>query len=163
MKNCNYCGSKLDDSATFCSTCGKLVNDSQDNTTQQSTTEYVNPITEDKKSSLGRKILMDSIIGLALGIIALIIHTSFCSVFLMVDMFKDALCVMIISIPVNIVGTCFSRSARAKLKKYKSMYGQTSGPASVGNGLSIPANIINIVLLAFQAFMFVFACVMMNI
>ncbi len=163
MKNCNYCGSKLDDSATFCSTCGKLVNDSQDNLTKQSTTEYVNPITEDKKSSLGRKLLIDSIIGLVLSIVALIIHVSFCPMFLMMDMFGDAFGIMLVSIPVNIVGTCFSGSARAKLKKYKSMYGQTSGPASVGKGLSIPANIINIFLLAFQTFMFVFTCVMLNI
>lgn len=159
--NCQFCGFKLDDQAKFCPTCGKLVGSQPENASDQPKTEYTNPITDDKKSSLGRKLLIDSIVGLALGIVALTVFLTVCPILLAAEYFDAAHSVLMVSLPINIVGMCFSGSARAKLKKHRNLYGETSGPASVGKGISIPANIINVALMVIQALIFIFVCVML--
>ena len=158
---CKFCGNKLDDTATFCPNCGKLVEQVEDAISNEPQPEYQNPINEKKKSALGRQILANAIVGLVLGLLAFVLFSTFGTMLIATENFKAAFDFMVVSLPINIVGLCFTGSAKAKIKQFAKTYTNLNGAAKTGRGFSIPASIINIITVVFQALFFIFICVML--
>ncbi|MBQ7387617.1 MAG: zinc ribbon domain-containing protein [Clostridia bacterium] len=137
---CKYCGNELPEEANFCPKCGKTIENEAAHEEAPAQALNVTEIfgeeavlaaeRERARDELGGKILRNSIMGLA-----------FASSFIL-----------------SVVGLIFSIIARCQVKEYTRKYGETSGRASVGKGLSIGG-------LAFSIFamVYMFICVLYGV
>ena len=114
---CKHCGYQLPEDSNFCPNCGKITEEvkKEEEKVEVIDCTSVDPFLEEQRDELGGNILKFSILGMA-----------FC-----------------FFLPV--LGFIFALIARSKLKSYVNIFGETTGRASVGKGLSIPALIISIV------------------
>lgn len=117
---CKYCGNPLPENSNFCTACGKVTDDINEQINDQAQkTEIVDPDREDKNDR-GGSILKFAILGLAFS-------TTFW---------------------LSPLGLIFAIVSRIKVNSYIEMYGETEGRATVGNHLGRVAFIVNIVFCA---------------
>ena len=166
MMYCKHCGTELAEGATFCPTCGKLVADGQDPFATDVQVEYVDPFTDEikvesvppmdgaEKTSLASKLLKKAIVGLVMGVACFMMSTIFTDVLFSLEEFGIAALFNLIFLGVNIASLVITCQARRAMYEYTSKYGETSGKASVGKGLSIPALIVNLLALAYHVILF---------
>ena len=172
---CKYCGAELSQDAKFCRNCGKMVVDTIDPFAENpNVVEYTDPFTdeitlepvdaaaEQAKSNLGKKILTNAIVGLALGLATASIFVGMWAGFAEVEEYTGATICALLALVVNVVALCITGKARRGIKQYINLYGETNGKASVGKGLSIPANIVNIFLTVFDALILLASCSMIG-
>ena len=69
--NCKYCGNTLTEDAKFCPTCGKMVIDEQNITTEHVADEVVDPSIAAAKNYLAGKILSKAITSLVLSAVSI--------------------------------------------------------------------------------------------
>ena len=132
---CKFCGSEFDQSTDFCPTCGKFVSESKQSEDNQSTgavscAESIEDI-EKKKDSLGKSILIFSILGLVFGYTGVL----------------------------PFLGIIFAMIARSNLKKYSTNFGETTGCATVGKHLSLAAMITSVIATVMAFFSFIFGII----
>ena len=114
---CKYCGNPLPENSNFCTVCGKITDDINEQINDKAQkTETVDPDREDK-SDRGGSILKFAILGLAFS-------TTFW---------------------LSPLGLIFAIVSRIKVNSYIEMYGDTEGRATVGKHLGKVALILNIV------------------
>ena len=117
---CKYCGNPLPENSNFCTVCGKITDDINEQINDQAPkTEIVDPDREDKNDR-GGSILKFAILGLV-----------FSTTFWM-----------------SPLGLIFAIVSRIKVNSYIDTYGETEGRATVGNHLGRVAFIVNIVFCA---------------
>lgn len=138
---CKYCGNKLDDQATFCSKCGKRVVEEVSLFEEE---KVKNPQVEQHKSQLGGSILGFAITGMAFAVFAALLFLVGIDIAWLIDAEEIAF-YFILTIPFPALGWIFSGIARAKVRQYKAVFGETEGKATVGKNIALPAFIINIV------------------
>ena len=114
---CKHCGYQLPEDSNFCPNCGKITEEvkKEEEKVEVIDCTSVDPFLEEQRDEHGGKILKFSILGMAFGFF------------------------------LPVLGFIFALIARSKLKSYVNIFGETTGRASVGKGLSIPALIISIV------------------
>ena len=114
---CKHCGYQLPEDSNFCPNCGKITEEVKKEEEKVEVIDYtsVDHFPEEQRDELGGNILKFSILGMAFGFF------------------------------LPVLGFIFALIARSKLKSYVNIFGETTGRASVGKGLSIPALIISIV------------------
>ena len=129
---CKSCGNFLPDNAKYCPVCGK-INESvvSEENVKNAEYDYLNDIVvptgaetapeDPQKSEDAGSILKFAILGLAFGCTGLL----------------------------SLLGLIFSYIARGKIKRFVEKYGETSGKASVGKGLSIGGVIVSWFMLVF--------------
>ena len=100
MMYCKHCGTELAEGATFCPTCGKLVEDGQDPFATDVQVEYVDPFTDEikvesvppmdgaEKTSLASKLLKKAIVGLVMGVACFMMSTIFTDVLFSLEEFE---------------------------------------------------------------------------
>ena len=125
---CKFCGNELPNDANFCTKCGKVVIQEENESVESLITEFPDEqepsvIEDPEKDELGGKILKFSILGLAFA----------CSFFL------------------SLLGLIFSIISKSLVNNYKEMYGETEGRATVGKHLGIAGLIASIVMLVLFA------------
>ncbi len=118
---CKHCGYQLPEDSNFCPNCGKITEEvkKEEEKVEVIDCTSVDPFLEEQRDELGGKILKFSILGLAF------------SFFL------------------PILGFIFTLIAKAKIRSYVNLFGETQGRASVGKGLSIGGLISSIVFFVF--------------
>ncbi len=141
---CKYCGNKLDNNATFCSTCGKRVADNVEFFEEQ---PIESPQQKELKSELGSKILGFGIAGIVLTFISLIVFLVFLELVFFLET-DEALVFLFFVILSPILGLIFSSISRKTATTFKDSFGETEGKATVGKNIALPALIINIIILS---------------
>lgn len=139
---CKYCGNKLDDQATFCSKCGKRVVEEVSLFEEE---KVENPQVEQHKSQLGGSILGFAITGMVFAFISLMAFLIALEVFALTLGDDEFAALYFVFCAFPILGWIFSGLARAKVRQYKAVFGETEGKATVGKNIALPAFIINIV------------------
>lgn len=134
---CKHCGNRLPDGANFCSECGRVTDEANNNTNQTNNQNYgyetVDPFSnndqrdEEEKNSLANGILTQ-------GILSLAFMSTFCLSFL---------------------GIIFGAIGKAKANAYRARYGETEGKATVGKHLSTAGLISSIVVTAIFVLYFI--------
>ena len=129
---CKHCGNNLPDGANFCSACGRLNDDGNQNSANQNFGyQPVDPFANNRandaeKNELGKSILTQ-------GILSLVFMSTFCLSFL---------------------GIIFGAIGKGRANAYIARYGETEGKATVGKHLSTAGLITSIIVTAI-AFLYV--------
>jgi hypothetical protein len=137
---CKYCGNKLDEQATFCSKCGKRVEEEIDAFDQP---VFKNTEEEDQKSKLGSPILGFGITSMIFAFISFILSS--CALSIAAIAFEGIIIYSALTVMFPILGVIFAAESRSRAKEYKMVFGETNGKATVGKNIALPALIINIV------------------
>lgn len=130
---CKHCGNSLPDGANFCSVCGRLNEDGNQNSSNQNygyqpVDPFANNHANDaEKNELGKSILTQ-------GILSLAFMSTFCLSFL---------------------GIIFGAIGKGKANAYIARYGETEGKATVGKHLSTAGLISSIVVTAIFVLYFI--------
>ena len=152
--NCKYCGNTLTDDAKFCPTCGKMVIDEQNITTEHVADEVVDPSVAAAKNYLAGQILSKAITSLVLSAVSI----TFSMFMFVIAGVMESVGVLVIGtfigLALNIFGLGVKNKAKANASVFASKYGETTGKAKIGKILCIPATILNIILLVYHAMMF---------
>ena len=125
---CKYCGHELPDESNFCTMCGRVVDDANNKDWTDAVDDAAfreeapwKKANEEAKGSLATKILTFGILGLAFGMTGWL----------------------------ALLGIIFSSISKRAIRKYNEMFGETTGRASVGRGLSTAGLVISIVATVF--------------
>lgn len=116
---CKYCGNPLQENSNFCTVCGKVTDDINENNSKSYDNDTVDPDRADKSDRSG-SILKFAILGLA-----------FSATFWL-----------------SPLGLIFAIVSRIRANSYIDRYGDTEGRATVGKHLGKAALIVNIVFCA---------------
>lgn len=122
---CKHCGNQLDNDASFCPNCGKVIgNGSYEEPAYTNPAPAYKAVVDEQKERLGGAVLKNAILGMAFA----------CTFFF------------------SWLGLIFSIKSRSNLTTYLNIYGKTDGRATVGKHLGKAALIVSIVMLAILVF-----------
>ena len=154
---CRYCGAPLSDGASFCVNCGQQV--TQESAAPEPQKTAVEPVQEDErinavKEQKKKSILTYAILSLAFGQVALCvvavciagIGNAYGSAVALLSMV-----VLVAVLPISVFSCVFAYRSARLAKSYEAEYGKINGRGMVGKIMSIPARILSIFTVVYNA------------
>ena len=151
---CKYCGNKIEENVSFCSKCGKRVDEVVEEVEEEL---VINPQVDERKSSFANISLGNSIVGMIFAVISFIYFIYYVEIILI---FGTTVLADVFALSLPFAGMLFAKKGRKNANNYKTLIGETEGKATVGRSLGIAGGIVNTIIFVSSIVMCFVGCSM---